>query len=108
MHTLEAVCFWETCLDSSEKTGISKGSSPATSSDLGLTTRVRIWLGASYRTNKSLVVMFEINVNQWVRFGYAYDTHFNGIDKYASGSHEIMLGIDFGKTIVKTSSPRYF
>ena len=67
-----------------------------------------VWLGVSYRSIDMLVLMLEVNVNQWIRIGYAYDISLNDISKYSSGSHEIMLSVDFGKTIVKSSSPRYF
>jgi type IX secretion system PorP/SprF family membrane protein len=67
-----------------------------------------IWLGASYRTENILVFMLEVNATRWMRFGYAFDFNLGEIATYSSGSHEIMLSIDFGKTIVKSSSPRYF
>jgi type IX secretion system PorP/SprF family membrane protein len=67
-----------------------------------------IWLGASYRTENMLVLMLEVNATRWMRFGYAFDLNLGEIATYSSGSHEIMLSIDFGKTIVKSSSPRYF
>lgn len=67
-----------------------------------------LWLGLSYRTNDIMVFMIEANLKKWIRLGYAYDITFGDLSKYSTGSHEIMLGIDFGKTIVKSSSPRYF
>jgi hypothetical protein len=27
---------------------------------------------------------------------------------YTSGSHEVMLGIDFGRDLIKIKTPRYF
>jgi type IX secretion system PorP/SprF family membrane protein len=67
-----------------------------------------IWLGASYRTENILVLMLEVNATRSLRFGYAFDLNLGEIVTYSSGSHEIMLSYDFGKTIVKSSSPRYF
>ncbi len=67
-----------------------------------------IWIGTSYRTQDALVFMAEVNIVRWMRIGYAYDITLSDIAKYSNGSHEIMIGIDLGKTIVKTSSPRYF
>lgn len=67
-----------------------------------------VWLGASYRTEDILVFMLEVNAGRWIRIGYSYDLSLGSISTYSSGTHEIMLGIDFGKTIVKSSSPRYF
>ncbi|MBL7942395.1 MAG: type IX secretion system membrane protein PorP/SprF, partial [Flavobacteriales bacterium] len=44
-----------------------------------------------------------------LRLGYAYDFTLTDIADYSSGSHEIMLGFDFGKDVdVKVRSPRYF
>lgn len=67
-----------------------------------------LWIGASYRTQDALAFMVEVNIMRWMRFGYAYDITISDISNYSNGSHEIMIGIDFGKTIVKSSSPRYF
>jgi type IX secretion system PorP/SprF family membrane protein len=67
-----------------------------------------LWLGVSYRTMDAVAIMLEVNVMRWMRIGYAYDITLSKLSNYSSGSHEIMIGIDFGKTIVKTSSPRYF
>ena len=67
-----------------------------------------VWLGVSYRTQDALVFMVEVNIKHWIRLGYAYDLTLSDLSKYGNGSHEILLGIDFGKTIVKSSSPRYF
>jgi type IX secretion system PorP/SprF family membrane protein len=66
------------------------------------------WAGLTYRSENMLVFIVEVNATRWMRFGYAYDLNLGEISTYSSGSHEIMLSIDFGKTIVKSSSPRYF
>ena len=66
------------------------------------------WLGASYRSTDILVLMLEVNATRYLRIGYAFDYTFSDISIFTSGSHEIMLSVDFGKTIVKSSSPRYF
>ena len=67
-----------------------------------------LWLGASYRSTDILVLMLEVNATRYLRIGYAYDYTFSDISIFTSGSHEIMLSVDFGKTIVKSTSPRYF
>jgi type IX secretion system PorP/SprF family membrane protein len=67
-----------------------------------------IALGASYRTKDAVSVMIEYQANQRFRVGYAYDITTSKIRHYSSGSHEIMLGYDFGKDIVKTKTPRFF
>jgi type IX secretion system PorP/SprF family membrane protein len=69
----------------------------------------RLWLGLGYRTGDAFVGMLEYNITPQLRAGYAYDFTTTEIKNYSSGSHEIMLGFDFGKNVqLKTRSPRYF
>lgn len=68
----------------------------------------KVWLGLSYRTSSALVALVEYNITPQIRVGYAYDATFNDISDYSSGSHEIMLGYNFGKEVIKMKSPRYF
>lgn len=69
----------------------------------------RLWLGAGYRTGDALIGMLEYNITPQLRAGYAYDYTLTEIATYSSGSHEIMLGFDFGREVeIKTRSPRYF
>ncbi len=66
-----------------------------------------IWLGASYRTEKAVAFITEINIAQNFRVGYSYDIWFNELKVYNKGSHEIRLSFDInvGRRIL---SPRYF
>jgi len=66
-----------------------------------------IWLGASYRTEKAVSFITEINIAQNFRIGYSYDIWFNELRAFNKGSHEIRLSFDLnvGKRIL---SPRYF
>lgn len=66
------------------------------------------WLGASYRGNDALVALVEYQVSKKLRLGYSYDYTLGDIGNYNSGSHEIMLGYDFGYPVMKMKSPRYF
>ncbi|MEO0403852.1 MAG: type IX secretion system membrane protein PorP/SprF [Bacteroidota bacterium] len=69
----------------------------------------RFWIGAGYRHQDALVGMLEYNISPKFRIGYAYDFTLTDIQDYSSGSHEVMLGFDFGKDVmIKTRSPRYF
>ena len=68
----------------------------------------KVWLGLSYRTSSALVALVEYNITPQIRVGYAYDATFNNISDYSSGSHEVMLGYNFGKEVIKMKSPRYF
>ena len=67
-----------------------------------------ISLGVSYRTNDAISIMAEYQANKRFRVGYAYDITTSKIRHYSSGTHEIMLGYDFGKDIIKTKTPRFF
>jgi len=66
-----------------------------------------LWLGASYRTEKAVSFMTEINIAQNIRLGYSYDIWLNELKVYNKGSHEIRLSFDFnvGKRLL---TPRYF
>jgi len=66
------------------------------------------WLGASYRSEESIVALIEYQVSRKLRFGYSYDYTLGALGNYNSGSHEIMIGYDFGFAVTKMKSPRYF
>lgn len=68
----------------------------------------QIWIGAGYRSLDGLVFMAEYQTNTRFRVGYAYDAPLTKMKLYSAGSHEIMIGYDFGKNIVKIKTPRYF
>jgi type IX secretion system PorP/SprF family membrane protein len=70
--------------------------------------RERVWFGLGYRTGDALVGMLEYQVNPQVRIGYAYDMTTSRLRSYTSGSHEVMIGIDFGRDLVRIKTPRYF
>jgi hypothetical protein len=53
-------------------------------------------------------LLAEYQPNKHFRIGYAYDISFSQLRKYSNGSHEIMIGVDFGKDLVKVKTPRYF
>lgn len=67
-----------------------------------------VWIGGSYRTGDSFVGILELQLSKKLRLGYSYDFTFTDIKDYSSGSHEIMLGYDFGYDIMKIKTPRYF
>jgi type IX secretion system PorP/SprF family membrane protein len=66
------------------------------------------WFGTSFRSGDAVVLMAEYQSNAFFRIGYAYDITFSEIRKYSHGSHEILIGIDFGKDLVTKKTPRYF
>jgi len=61
------------------------------------------WLGISYRTSNSIIAMFGVEYKDFV-FGYAFDYATSDIQNYQSGSHEIILGYNFGKGRSRSSS----
>jgi type IX secretion system PorP/SprF family membrane protein len=67
----------------------------------------RAWLGFSYRTNKSLIGMFIVQVNNQLALAYSYDTGFGHTGSSLGGSHEIMIRYDF-RYIIDVINPRYF
>jgi type IX secretion system PorP/SprF family membrane protein len=67
-----------------------------------------IWLGASYRSNDAIVALLEYQVNKKLRVGYSYDLTLSEIRTYSTGSHEIVIGYDFGFNVLKMKTPRYF
>jgi len=60
------------------------------------------WASVSYRTLNTLVGMIGFNYKNFV-FGYAYDYYFSEIQKFQSGSHEIILGYNFGQVYTSNS-----
>ena len=64
--------------------------------------------GASYRTKDAVAGMFEVQVTNQLRIGYAYDYSISNLVKYNQGTHELMLRYEFGWEKGKVLSPRYF
>lgn len=78
--------------------------------DINLSTvyKDKIWFGASFRTYDAVALILEYQSNSYFRIGYAYDITVSKMRNYSQGSHEIMIGIDFGRSLVKVKTPRYF
>ena len=66
------------------------------------------WLGASYRTGDAIIAIAQYQTNFRLRIGYSYDFTLSNMRRYSSGSHEIMIGYDFGNDVTKFKSPRFF
>ena len=67
-----------------------------------------LWIGGSYRTKDSFVALVQLQLSNQLRLGYSYDFTLTDIKDYSKGSHEIMIGYDFGYDIDKIKTPRYF
>jgi hypothetical protein len=77
----------------------------------------KLFVGAGFRTNKRLntsgtdnmvVGIVEVEITDFLRFGYSYDYYLNRNGSYNSGTHEFMLGFDISGIKTKMSSPRFF
>ncbi len=68
----------------------------------------KFWVGGSFRSGDAVAAILEYQTSSHFRVGYSYDFTFSNIRKSTNGSHEIMIGYDFGKTVTKTKSPRFF
>lgn len=66
------------------------------------------WAGISFRSGDAVALILEYQANNRFRVGYSYDVTFSKLRNYSAGSHEIMIGIDFGKEQMKVKTPRYF
>ena len=67
-----------------------------------------IGLGFSYRTGDAMVGMAEVQINDNLRVGYAYDMTISPLKYYNNGSHEMMIRYEFGNNKSKVKSTRYF
>lgn len=68
----------------------------------------KFWLGAMYRHKDSVGLMAQYHITDDFTAGYAYDITLSPLRNYSGGSHEIMLGYEFGKRAKGIRSPRYF
>jgi len=67
-----------------------------------------IWFGVSFRSGDSFTGLLEYQTNDRFRIGYAHDFTITQLRNHASGTHEIMIGFDFGKDFTKVKTPRFF
>jgi type IX secretion system PorP/SprF family membrane protein len=76
--------------------------------NLNLLYNDQLWIGTSYRSKDAVVLMLEYQTNSKFRVGYAFDFTTSKIRNYSTGTHEIMIGYDLGKDLIKIKTPRYF
>ncbi len=67
-----------------------------------------IGIGASYRTGDAVVGMLELQANESLKVGYAYDVTISPLKFYNNGTHEILLRYEFSNNKSKIKSTRYF
>jgi type IX secretion system PorP/SprF family membrane protein len=67
-----------------------------------------IGIGASYRTGDAVIGILELQANESLKVGYAYDVTISPLKYYNNGTHEILLRYEFSNNKSKIKSTRYF
>jgi len=68
----------------------------------------KLWAGVTYRLGNSFGAMMQVQLNEQLKVGYAYDLTTTSLGAYNSGTHEILLSFDFSFGRGRVRSPRYF
>lgn len=68
----------------------------------------KFWIGAMYRIGSAFGAMIQVQLMKTLRIGYAYDYTTTYLNRFNSGTHEIMVSFDFYTGKNKIRSPRYF
>ena len=68
----------------------------------------KFWLGAMYRHTDAVGLLAQYHISNDLSVGYAYDYPLSTLRNYSGGSHEIMIGFEFGNKVKGVRSPRYF
>ena len=76
--------------------------------NMNLLIQNRLWVGASYRTQGTMVFLVDFLVTKHLRIGYSYDIFMNELSVTNKGSHEILLGYDIPVFKSRMRTPRYF
>jgi len=67
----------------------------------------KIWMGVGYRNKNMLVLILQCQLTYQIRLGYSYEYQSGTLQKYTSGSHEIVLSYTF-RYSRKVMGPRQF
>ncbi|MBY0424893.1 MAG: PorP/SprF family type IX secretion system membrane protein, partial [Cytophagales bacterium] len=70
--------------------------------------RDALWLMLSYRTLNMVNASFQLNLNESLSVGYAYQQSLGGYSGGFGGTHEIMLNYRFKIGVSDVVNPRYF
>lgn len=68
----------------------------------------RFWIGSSFRNEDAVAAIFQYNITNQLRIGYAYDMGISNLSGRGKGSHEISLSYDLTFNSKRLKSPRYF
>jgi len=55
----------------------------------------KMWIGASYRSNRSVSALLQFAINRQFKIAYSYDFDLGKLGSYSNGSHEVMLRYEF-------------
>lgn len=76
--------------------------------NLGLVLKDKVWVGTTFRTHDSMDFFLQYSFSPRLRVGYAFDFSVTAMSPYQSGSHELLLSMDLGKSRNGFFHPRYF
>ena len=62
----------------------------------------QIWLGGAYRHHDAFTALIGYMYKNYLMIGYSYDYTTTNIQKYTTGTHEIMLGLHFSRKQAST------
>lgn len=68
----------------------------------------QLTFGMGYRHQESVSFIFQYQLNQQFKGGYAYDYQMNGLNQVSNGSHELFLAYSIGQSKPVFNNPRYF
>jgi type IX secretion system PorP/SprF family membrane protein len=68
----------------------------------------KFWIGAMYRHTDAVGALVQYHFTDGLYAGYSYDYPLSPFRNYSGGSHEVMVGFDFGSKTKGIRSPRYF
>lgn len=57
----------------------------------------KLWLGGNFRTEDAISATIGYDYKKSILFAYSYDFITSNLKNYSTGTHEIMIGIRFGK-----------
>ncbi|MFN2379167.1 MAG: type IX secretion system membrane protein PorP/SprF [Bacteroidales bacterium] len=66
-----------------------------------------LWLGVSYRNNRTMAALLQFQPREQLRIAYSYNFEISQLGRYSNGSHEIMLRYIF-KYRVEAMNPLNF
>jgi hypothetical protein len=67
-----------------------------------------LWVGLAYRSSADMSAMIGVQIGPRFLISYSYDYPTSSLNKFTTGSHEIVLSALFGYKGKKIVSNRYF